>query len=796
MSELPLRSMRIVDTLGTRVRMSTRYLADLGAEVILVARRDDEPAPPDEPDFASAIYDANKLGVTLDTATSRDDLLRLLATADVWVTGESAAALAALDLTDIRSRLPRLVVVSVTDFGLTGPYHAYRGDEWTRAAMAGILCRSGIVGKPPLLPPAHILDNAIAAQVSWSILVAHWQRLETGAGDHLDISLLDTATQVFDPAFGAGPTAGYGRRWYEFPAGRPDAGSYYPVFDCADGQVRLTILSPAQWHALWRWLGEPAEFADRRYERTVERQAAHPRLAPLIARLFADRTALDLATEAQRRGIPVAPVLALGDVPNAEHFRERDTYTELEVSPGLRVPVPTGYVYIDGRRAGIRRPAPRPGEHTDAVLGTLPTTAPAPAGTRPRPQRSRPLAGLRVIDLGIIIAGAETGRMFADYGAEVIKVENHRHPDGSRAPFTGEIVPAFAWGNRNKQSVDIDLRCDAGSRLFTELLGSADLLLSNFKPGTLDKLGFGVDQVARINPGLVSARSNAVGDNGPWSSWMGYGPLVRALSGLSSLWQYPDTPGEAADGLTVYPDHVAGRIVATAALAALIGRRRTGRGADITCAQSEIILTALAVDVAAEGVRPGSVRPHGNRIGTDVPSGVYRCAGQDEWCVITTGDGADYAALRSVVPLPDLPDAEERRARRTEVDAAISAWTRTRTTDEVFRVLQEAGVRVGPMRRIADFADDPAFRQRRLFTALHQPTVREPIVAERRQFGSESIADAPVIPAPAQGQHTRAVCSRLLGRTDPEIDELIEQGAVAEPDPWIPIRTFARSDPP
>ncbi|WP_158436332.1 CaiB/BaiF CoA-transferase family protein [Nocardia nova] len=785
--------MRIIDMLGPHVAMSTRYLADLGAEVITVTSpADTAERTPDSagPDLRAAIEDANKLSVVLDLDTpgGRDVLLRLLSTADVWVIAARQEELVALDLPNIRARLPRLVVVSVTDFGLTGPYRHYRGDETTRAAMAGILCRSGIAGRPPLLPPANILDNAIAAQISWAILIAHWHRLHTGSGDHLDISLLDTATQVFDPAFGAGPTAGYGRPWSEYPHGRPDAGSYYPVFDCADGQVRITVLSPQQWRSLWRWLGEPEEFADPRYERTVERQAAHSRLAPLIAKLFAGRSAMELAAEGQRRGVPMAPVLALGDVVRANHFHERDICIDLEVAPGVDVPVPAGYVEINGIRAGIRHPARRPGADNEAILGNLPERV-AAAIVRPgaRRARGRPLAGLRVIDMGIIIAGAEAGRMFADYGAEVIKVENRAHPDGSRAPFTGEVLPAFAWGNRNKQSIDIDLRTTAGAELLAELLDSADVLLSNFKPGTLDKLGFGRERLMQINPNLVTVQSNAVGDVGPWSSWMGYGPLVRAVCGLSSLWQYPDTVGAAADGLTVYPDHVAGRIVATAALAALIGRRRDQRVTHVTCAQSDIILTALATDIAAEARAPGSVRPHGNAVGTDVPSGVYPCAGDDEWCVISIHDSADYHRLRSVLPLPDLPDAERRRVERAELDAAVSAWTRQRTCDEVTQTLQAAGICAGPMRRIPSFATDPAFRQHRIFTTLYQPTVREPIVAERRQFSSEYIADAGRLPAPAQGQHTRHICTDLLGLTDDDVDRLIHEGVLDEPDPWAPV---------
>lgn len=379
--------------------------------------------------------------------------------------------------------------------------------------------------------------------------------------------------------------------------------------------------------------------------------------------------------------------------------------------------------------------------------------------------------------------------MFADHGAEVIKVENRAHPDGSRAPFTGEVAPGFAWGNRNKQSFAVDLRSARGAELFTRLLETADVLLTNFKPSTLEKLGFGPERLAQINPRLVMAESNAMGHTGPWKSWMGYGPLVRAASGLTSLWQDPEVPGEVADGLTVYPDHVIGRIVAAAALAALIGRARTGRGCRVTCAQSEAILTALSTEIAEEAMTPGAVRPRGNSLGADAPCGVYPCAGADEWCVVSVCDDEDYRRLRTVIELPDVVSSGNRAARRAELDKLVASWTETRTGDEVLRELQAAGVAAGPMRRIPDLGADPALHDRRIFTALYQPTVPEPMVAERKQFRSEHIADAGSRPAPVQGQHTRQICVEDLGLSECEVDLLVREGVLDEPDPWTPVHT-------
>ncbi len=199
------------------------------------------------------------------------------------------------------------------------------------------------------------------------------------------------------------------------------------------------------------------------------------------------------------------------------------------------------------------------------------------------------LAGLRVLDLGVIVVGADTGRMFADEGADVIKIESRAFPDGSRqAMGDGPMAPSFAWGHRNKRSLGLDLRSDEGKKLFLALAEHSDLVLSNFRPGTMESLGLGYAELSRVNPGIVMVDSSALGSTGPESRSMGYGPLVRASTGLTTLWRYPDQPDGFCDSVTIYPDHTSARIGAVGALAMLMrrgggrpgrdGERGSGRG--------------------------------------------------------------------------------------------------------------------------------------------------------------------------------------------------------------------------
>jgi crotonobetainyl-CoA:carnitine CoA-transferase CaiB-like acyl-CoA transferase len=186
---------------------------------------------------------------------------------------------------------------------------------------------------------------------------------------------------------------------------------------------------------------------------------------------------------------------------------------------------------------------------------------------------------------------------------------------------------------------------------------------------------------------------------------MGYGPLVRCARGTTSLWRYPEDDAGYSDGATIYPDHFAAEVGAVALLAALIGRRDTGHGTHTRSSQAEAILVQMSDLVLAESLRPGTAAPAGNQHPAAAPWGVYPCAGDDEWCVITVRDESDWAALRSALGEPDwaqdpaLANPEARVARRAEIDDHLTAWTLTRTPREAAAVLQAAGVPAGFMQR-------------------------------------------------------------------------------------------------
>jgi crotonobetainyl-CoA:carnitine CoA-transferase CaiB-like acyl-CoA transferase len=831
----PLAGVRVLDLCDGLGELGPRYLADLGADVIRVeppgGGRSRRLAPcADGVSLRYVTHNAGKRAVEADLGApaGRGAFLALAGTADLIFEPGPAGWLAAAGLTPeaLRARYPALVVVSVSDFGWSGPYRDWQATEPVLLAMGGVLSRSGLPGRPPLMPPGSLASESVALQAAWAGLAAYLGRLRTGAGDHADVSALEAAALTVDPGFGIAGSATAGVSASAGPRGRPDARHLYPIFRCRDGWARICVLSPRQWAGMFRWLGEPAELADPALAAIGVRHQAAAVLMPAYERHFAGLLREEAVAQGQQHGVPTAALLTLAEAASSDHFRARRAFTEIPLSPGGPVVrVPDGLAEIDGRRARLRGPAPAAGEHTAEIFGSLPPSGAADAGPRepadsggprepahadapggpaaaagpplgaPSPDgdgdgAGRPLEGVRVLDLGVIVVGAELGRLLADLGAEVIKVENRAFPDGSRQTLGGEpISVGFAAGHRNKASLGLNLRDERGRDLFRALAARSDIVLSNFKPGTLESLGLGYADLAAVNPQIIMADSSAFGPTGPWSARMGYGPLVRAASGLTDLWRYPGAADSHSDASTVFPDHVGGRVSAIAVLAKLAERRRTGRGGTVSVAQAETILGELSTEIALESVAPGSITAGRGAAPADAPSGVYPAAGDDEWVVITVRGDADFAALAGVLGQPELTavpgyaTAAGRAAAREQLDAVTAAWTSQRAPGAAAAALQAAGVPAGPMLRIPEHVTDPHLTARRFLVPAVHPLIGAPVPGERASAVFERMPDPPLRPAPLAGQHTRELAARLLGLSEASIQSLLDDGVLEESAP-------------
>ncbi|MEH3047275.1 CaiB/BaiF CoA-transferase family protein [Sphingomonas adhaesiva] len=661
--DLPLTGVRVVDMAAGPLAATARLLGELGAEVIRVEPPQGDPDRAAGPMLAgtSLSWVARNLGKRATAIDPADPALdALLAEADVLIetTRPGSDAHFALDPAGRAARHAHLVVLSVSDFGQAGPWAGWQATDAVLHAVSGGLSRSGLPDREPLLPPGELTFQTAAVQAAYVALVSFVQRLRDGRGDHVDLSLLEAGMAALDPGFGVAGSAQSGVPAWKMSRGRVDERHRYPIIPCADGFVRLCVLAPRQWRGMWEWMGRPEQFAGPEWEK-IQTRFRSPDLIPAMARFLADKTRAEIEEEGAARGIPCAGLLDLNEAVRTAQMTARAAFAPVEVAPGASATFPNGTIEIDGARAGIRGPAPVREEGA-----TFRSARPA----WQVPSADRPLAGVKVLDMGIIVVGAETGRLLADQGADVVKVENGAFPDGQRQSRDDAPVSiTFAAGHRNKRGLSIDLKSDEGRALFERLLREADVLLSNFKPGTLDGLGFTRERLAALNPALVAVDSSAFGPTGPWSRRLGYGPLVRCSAGLTPQWTYDGEPESFSDGITVYPDHVAARVGAVGAVALLIRRWRTGRGGSASVSQAEVMLGHMATQIASQSA------------GIDLPVregpwGIYPAAGEDEWVVVTARDEADRAALRGVIG-----------------DTPLADWTGTRDAAEAATTLQAAG---------------------------------------------------------------------------------------------------------
>ncbi|MGU3501517.1 CoA transferase [Mycobacterium sp. C31M] len=763
-----LAGVRVLDLAGVDGAAVTRLVADLGADVLKISLPGDDAESRSAPlaggtSVPYALNNANKRHATLDPAVAADRTRfdELVAGADILVGGGPVTDGFGTSCVELADRHAELVAISITDFGTDGPYRSWRGTDAVFYAMSTALSRSGPATGTPVLPPIGIASATAAAQAAWAVLAAYYHRLRHGGGDYIDFSRFEAVVQALDPPFGSQGQAASGLKRSSSWRGRPRNQQIYPTFRCRDGYVRICLLSARQWRGMRAWLGEPEEFSSPEFESIGARFAASKQLNAAIADLFAPETMADLVAQGQLRGVPIAAVQTPAEALASDHFRAVGALAPLPVAEGGTVTVPVGPFVVDGQHRGLR---------TTAVATETPDWLGPPNQVgRPRKNGRRPFDGLRILDLGVIVAGGELGRLFADLGARVVKVESAAYPDGLRQTAPGQAMSSsWALTHRNELSFGVDLRSGEGAEIFGKLVGRTDAVFANFKPGTLAALGYSFEKLQQLNSTVVLAESSAYGDTGPWSDRMGYGPLVRATTGVTRLWRGVGPQADQFfDATTIFPDHVAARITAIATLAALIRRETTAVGAHVHISQAEVAVNQLATAYVAEAAAQSGLPL------TPDPAvhAVCPCAGEDEWCVISVRDHADRAALAALIGT-DLP------AGGAALSAILGAYTSGRDKHVVTEELQAAGIPAGPMNRPADVLDDVQLQFRSLYSDLEHPLFEDPMPSETRPAPYRRIPRGELRPAPLAGEHTRDICQKALEMDVTEIDRLIADGVI------------------
>lgn len=399
--------------------------------------------------------------------------------------------------------------------------------------------------------------------------------------------------------------------------------------------------------------------------------------------------------------------------------------------------------------------------------------------------RSQIFTGLKVADFSWAAAGPIVTKQLADNGATVIKVESTRHPDSVRlgGPFAGDKPGLnrsgfFADFNSSKLGIAVDMGHPRAAEVIERLVRWADVVADSFRPGIMERWGFGYERLSEINPSIIMLSSSLYGAGGPWSEHPGFGAQGQALAGIHGLTGWPDRPPAMPKG--AYTDSVSPRYATAALVAALIHRDRTGEGQWLEMSQVEATVNFLAPELLDLQLTGHVTRRDGNVDERAVLHGVFPCRGEDRWIAIEVWHEPSWERLLAVLgeelPDPLLAETEAvRRSRRDEVEAAVGRLTASRDPFELMATLRRAGVSAGVALRGSDLFTDEALVGRQHFWPLAHPEMGE-LAYNGPAYRFEATPSALTKAAPCLGEDTRRVLCDVLHLDPDEIADLEKSG--------------------
>jgi benzylsuccinate CoA-transferase BbsF subunit len=399
----------------------------------------------------------------------------------------------------------------------------------------------------------------------------------------------------------------------------------------------------------------------------------------------------------------------------------------------------------------------------------------------------KPLEGIKVADFTWALVGPISTGHLAAWGAEVVKIEGRSRPDSRRiAPPFKDNVPGLDRSatynpyNSNKLSIALNLALPDGVRVAKKIVAWADVAVDNFAGGAMKRMGLGYDELREIKPDIIMLSSCPMGQTGPYPTSPAIGAHLTALAGIMALAGWPDRQAAALDS---YTDFISPSFNATAILAALDYRDRTGKGQYLDLSQYEDCVHFMAPLILDCSINGRVNTRMGNRLDGAAPHNSYRCRGDDRWCAVGVFNEEEWAGLCRVMERPELAHdprfstADARRQHEGLLDAIVEAWTVDRAAEDVMRDLQAAGVPAGLVANAEDVMDrDPQLSHRRFFREVDHADVGR-YRAPRPPF-TLSRCDCELEPAPLLGEHNEYVLKEICGLADAEVAQLLVTGAL------------------
>ncbi len=798
-----LEGVRVVELgQGVSAPFCARLLADYGAEVIKVeppgggdVARSWGPFPADEPHpEKSGLFfslNTNKRSVTLDPGSEhgRELLWKLLERADAFVENNPPARMRewGLDPASLRARFPKLLTVSITPFGQTGPYADWKGCDLNAFHLSGAGSRyCGRPGEAPLEQGTFAADYFgayVAATWALGSLFAEGE----GRAEHIDVACAEAIAALFVGAQNIGLYAQDGIFGKRSGIGLPLAAPA-TILPCKDGYVWMIALEVGQWRGLVRAMGNPDWAAPEMFDDMGVRAQNADFIYPLIEAWTAERTKQEIMDLCQANGVPSTAVYTVEDIAQLTHMADRGFFVELDHPLLGSVRTLGAPVLLPESPAGPRRAAPLLGEHNDEILSEELRAAPlaVTAKAKPAPEPALPLAGVRVANFGWGWLGPVAGQTLSRLGAEVYKIESRVRVDINRT------IPPFATGRERDPdcslqnhagwagngSITVDLKQPEGQALAREVVAHCDAVLENFGPGVMNKLGLGYEALRAVRPDVVLVSMPAAGLFGAMSDVRTYGMSLGAITGLESTTGYHGEnpiPMENA-----FADPLGGVIGAFATLLGLHHRQRTGAGQHVDFSQQEGVMQLVGpafMDFFMNGRVAG---PIGNRHPTAAaaPHGVFPCAGEDRWISLAVHDEPSWRGLKDAMGRPDWAESatfatcEDRVANIETLHAELARFTSAFDDYELAERLQRSGVAAAPVLNVADLLANPHYQARKTFIEIEHPLGFTETVYGN--YVKTTRAEPAYAPGPAMGQDNEHVYRDLLGLSETRYRELVE----------------------
>ncbi|MDI9933692.1 CoA transferase [Rhodococcus sp. IEGM 1354] len=771
-------------------RISTGFagkmLRDAGATVVRVEVNARPELDVAGRDFAAYLH-GGKHSVRLNSLRDiSSDLPGLVSRADAVVCdGNDPAVVRALRA--LREQQPDLVVVSISDYGLNGASPSVPANEFTLQAECGLTAVHPTGDRPPVYAGIDIGEYTAGIDAAVGV-VGGLLASEAGAtAVDADISQFESMVGVLQIPWL------YGQHDHHAAYTWPQA-AVPGIEKAKDGWACIVAVTPQQWID-FKALVDIPELEDPRFAELVDRQHLTREVTPLIRSFTAQHTVAELVEMGARARVPIVPVATSKTVPELPPYTSRGTFVSHR--DGFLQPRPAFRIEGDAWQIGELA---EQGRDNDTDWGSRPERV-----VRKDADPARPLAGVRVLDFGSFQAGPLATRNLSSYGADVIKVESVTRPDLMRfagplptAPDPWERGASFTATNWGKRSVTADLKDAEGHEIVERLVASSDLVIENFSPRVMEKVGFDVDGIRRLQPDAIVMRLPAWGLTGPWKDLPGFTYSADATSGLSDMTGYPE--GEPLLTSTAY-DPIAADMSTFVALAALRRKLSTGRGAAV-----EVSLCDVAPQTTAQGVIASSrtgerIERRGNDAPGISPQGMYR-ASDGAWVAVSIATDENWRALADVTggapwaTATNRADLAGRLADRDLLDADLRDFVGNHESSELVERLHSVGVPAAIMQSGTEVLAHPAVVARgRNVDVVHLVNGSKEHLASPVRLSSQlNKALAIPRPSPIFGEHNIEVLLEL-GYTDDDIQRLYKDGKIGGSPFGLPIgeRPPARS---